>query len=77
MIIDSNLSFQSYANNLRKKASSRIHALSRIAPYMNIRQIRMIMNAFFNSQFGYCPLIWMLYGHMTNDKIEYMKCAYK
>ena len=57
IIIDSNLSFQSHVNNLCKKASSRIHELARVAPYMNIKQRRMIVNAFFNSQFGYCPLL--------------------
>ena len=68
--IDSNLSFQSQVNNLCKKASSKIHALARVALYMNIRQRRMIVDAFFNSQFGYCPLIWMFYGRMTNNKIN-------
>ena len=64
--IDSNLSFKSYVN----KVSSKIHALARVAPYMNIRQRRMTMNAFFNSQPGCCPLIWMHYGRMANNKIN-------
>ena len=64
--IDSNLSFKSYVN----KVSSKIHALARVAPYMNIRQRRMTMNAFFNSQPGCCSLIWMHYGRMANNKIN-------
>ena len=50
--IGSNLNFQSNVNNLSKKASSNIHGLGRVAPYINIRQRRLIMSAFFNSQFG-------------------------
>ena len=30
----------------------------------------MIMNACFNSQFGYCQLVWMFYGRMANNKIK-------
>ena len=28
------------------------------------------MNAFFNSQFNYCPLIWMCHSHENNNKIN-------
>ena len=30
----------------------------------------MTLNAFFNSEFGYCPLILMFYGRMANNKIN-------
>ena len=35
-----------------------------------------IMNAFINSQFNYCPLIWMCHNRTTNRKINrlYEKC---
>ena len=28
------------------------------------------MNLFFNSQFGYCPLIWMFHNRIMNNKIN-------
>ena len=28
------------------------------------------MNVFFNSQFNYCPLIWMCHSHENNNKIN-------
>ena len=28
------------------------------------------MNAFFTSQFSYCPLIWMCHSHLNNRKIN-------
>ena len=30
------------------------------------------MNAFFNAQFNYCPLIWMLYSCQINNKIKHL-----
>ena len=53
-----------------KRASCKIHALSRIAPYMNLQQKNILMNAFFNSQFNYCPLIWMCHSRTMNNKIN-------
>ena len=28
------------------------------------------MNSFINSQFNYCPLVWMFYSHAINNKIN-------
>ena len=28
------------------------------------------MNAFFSSQFGYCPLVWMFHNRRYNNKIN-------
>lgn len=68
--IDNELSFNSHLNEICKKASCKIHALSRIAPYMNLQQKNILMNAFFNSQFNYCPLIWMCHSRTMNNKIN-------
>ena len=37
---------------------------------MNISKRRIIMNAFFKSQFSYCPLVWMCHSRANNDKIN-------
>ena len=29
-----------------------------------------LMNAFFNSQFSYCPLVWMYHSRALNNKIN-------
>ena len=54
--LDHKLSFDDQISELCKKASRKIHALSRVASYMNISKRRILMNAFFKSQFSYCPL---------------------
>ena len=68
--IDSKLSFEKHLNIICGKARAKISALGRVAPFMNIEKRKMIMNAFFNSQFSYCPLIWMFHNRLINNKIN-------
>ena len=68
--IDSKLSFEKHPNIICSKARAKINALGRVAPFMNIEKRRTIMNAFFNSQFSYCPLIWMFHSRLINNKIN-------
>ena len=37
---------------------------------MDLSKRRMVINAFFNSQFNYCPLTWMCHKRTTNRKIN-------
>ena len=60
------ITYQNYV----KKTSRKIHALSRVTPYMNISKRRILMNAFFKSQFSYCPLVWMCHSRANNSKIN-------
>ena len=68
--IDSKLSFEKYLNIICGKARAKINALGRVVPFMNIEKRRTIMNPFFNSQFSYCPLIWMFHSRLINNKIN-------
>ena len=68
--IDSNLTFENHINNICKKASQKLNALARVAPYMNMQKRRIIMKSFVTSQFGYCPLIWMFHSRRLNNKIK-------
>ena len=68
--IDSNLTFENQINNICKKASQKLNALARVAPYMNMKKRRIIMKSFVTSQFGYWPLIWMFHSRRLNNKIN-------
>ena len=68
--IDSNLTFENHINNICKRASQKLNALARVAPYMNMQKRRIIMKSFVTSQFGYCPLIWMFHSRRLNNKIN-------
>ena len=67
---DNDLKFEYHTNNICRIASTKISALSRIAPYMDLPKRKQIMNAFFKSQFSYSPLTWMMYSRKLNDKIK-------
>ena len=68
--IDHELKFDDHVNRLCKKASLKLNALARIAPFMNVSKKRIIMKSFIESQFGYCPLIWMFHSRGLNNKIN-------
>ena len=68
--IDNKLNFEKHINNLCDKASQKLNALARMSSYMDLPKRRLIMKAFINSQFGYCPLIWMNHSRTLNSKIN-------
>ena len=70
IIIDKDLKFDDHVNNLCKKACQKLNALSHLAPFMNLDKRRRIMKAFIESQFGYCPLVWMFHSRCLNNKIN-------
>ena len=68
---DTTLSFeQHHITSLCKKASQKLHALARIAHYMDFEKRRSLMKAFVISQFNYCPLIWMFHNRALNNRIN-------
>ena len=67
---DIELTFEAHVNFVCKKASQKLYPLARIAPFMDLKQRRNIMKAFVESQFGYCPLIWMFHSRGLNNKIN-------
>ena len=70
VFFDSKLTFQSHIDNICKKASQKLNAISRITPYMDLNKKRLAANAFFMAQFNYCPLIWMRHNRTYNNKIN-------
>ena len=70
LTIDSNLTFENYINNICKRASQKLNALARVVPYINMTKKVVIMKSFVTSQFGYCPLIWMVHSRRLSNKIN-------
>ena len=68
--IDHFLTFNEHVSKLCKKASQKLHAIARISSYLNKNKLRLAMNAFFSSQFGYCPLVWMFHNRRHNNTIN-------
>ena len=70
MFSDRTLKFQSHIDNICKKVSLKLNAISRITPHMNFSKKRLAVNVFFSSQFNYCLLIWMCHNRTYNNKIN-------
>ena len=70
ILLDNKLNFEKHISNLCTKASQKLSALCRVSYFMSTKQKRIIMKAFINSQFGYCPLVWMNHSRKLNNRIN-------
>ena len=68
--IDNKLDFNEHLSNICKKVGKKLHALRRISNLMNKDKLRIIMKAFIESQFSYCPLVWMFHSRTLNNRIN-------
>ena len=68
--IDNKLNFKEHLTNICKKVSNKLHGLARLSNYMSTHKLRIIMKAFIESQFQYCPLLWMFHSRTLNNRIN-------
>ena len=68
--IDNKLDFNEHVSKLCNKASTKLHALARISNFMNPHKLRILIKTFFESQFSYCPLVWMFHSRTLNNRIN-------
>ena len=68
--IDNNLRFDKHVSNICLKANRKLSALTRVAKFVPFKKRRILFKAFIESQFKYCPLVWMFHGRQINDKIN-------
>ena len=66
--VDWKLNCDDHISNRCKKACVERNTLVRIAPFIRLTKRRILMNACLNSQFSYCPLIWMCQSCTNNRK---------
>ena len=65
--IDHELKFENHSKHLCKKSNQKLLALSRMAPFINTEELKVLMRAFVNSHFGYCPVMWMFHSRKLNN----------
>ena len=70
--IDSKLTFDEHVSGLCKKSADKLRALARVTSYMSLPKKKLLLNSFFNAQFNYCPLVWMLHSRSNNNKIKHL-----
>lgn len=59
--IDSQLKCDNHVLLICLKAGRKLSALTRLLQYLSFKIKRMLLKSFFESQFNYCPLIWMFH----------------
>ena len=67
---DSKLKFEEHIITICQRANRKLNALAKLTTYMELGKRLMLMNAFFNSQFNYCPVIWMCHSRPLNNEIN-------
>ena len=71
VMVDRGLSFQQHVENLCKKAGAKVTALGRLVTIVSMEKKKIIMSTFIESQFSYCPLVWMFnHSRKLNDRIN-------
>ena len=70
--IDRTLNFDEHIASLCRKAGKKLSVLARLSNFMCTNKKRVLMKAFIESQFGYCPLIWMFHSRGVTNKINHL-----
>ena len=68
--IDNKMVFEEHIRKVLLKGNQKLHALMRVAKYMTTEKLRVIMKSFIESQFKYCPLVWMFYSKKMHNRID-------
>ena len=68
--IDDKLKFEEHIKTVLKKGNQKLHALMRISKFMSEDKLRLIMKTFIESQFNYCPLLWMGHSRQVEKRIN-------
>ena len=70
--IDSELKLENHIKKLCLKVDKKNKVLCHMSSSMSLEKRRTLMKAFIESQFNYCPLIWMLRSRALNNKINHI-----
>ena len=66
----SKLYFKNHVSSLYKKASQKMHALTRIVNYINFFDWKPLMKTFVIFQLDCCPLVWIFDSRKLNHRIN-------
>ena len=72
VIIYNKLNFEEHVNSLCNKANKKLTALIRLVKFLSFEKKKNLLKAFIESQFKYCPLIWMFHNRNLNNKINHL-----
>ena len=58
------------SNSVKLLGNQKLPALARISKFLYLEKRKLIMRTFIESQFNYCPLVWMFHNRTLNNKIN-------
>ena len=70
--IHRNLNLIDHVSSLCRKADNKLSVLARLSNFMGFKQRFILLKTFTESQFGYCPLIWMFHSRTINNKVNHL-----
>ena len=70
--LDKGLKFEEHVLNICKRASAKLTALGRLVKIVPMEKKKILMNSFIQSQFSYCPLIWMFCNKKLTRIIDWI-----
>ena len=76
-MIDNRLTFETHMESICKEAGQKLHALARIANYMDISKKCSTMKALILSQYLYCQLIWKFHTKTLKACVLYVFILYQ
>ena len=69
--VDQKLAFEEHINRvILKEANKKLCALMRISKFMSQEKLKNLLRSFIESQFNYCPLVWMFHSRTTHNRIN-------
>ena len=57
-------------SNICSKANRKLSASKRVTKFLPLKKRRILLKAFIEWRFKYCPFVWMFQGKQSNDKIN-------
>ena len=73
MEIGRNVNFDDHVISQCKKTGRKLVVFARLSKFMSFKQKRILVKTFVESQFGYCPIIWMFHSRKVNSKITHLQ----
>ena len=70
--IDRTLRFDEHIASICRKAGKKLSVLARLSNFMCTNKESVLIKAFIESQFSYCPLTWMFHSRGVNNEINHL-----
>ena len=72
--IDRKMGFENHISQICTKGKTKIKALAKTTPFLNKGKIKLLIHAFFKSQFSYCSLSWIFSSTIKQRKPHACSC---